>query len=219
MVKKPIYTLGMIILMTFNSSAVWINELHYDNGGGDVGEFVEVVGAAGTDLSGWSILLYNGSNGEDYRTINLAGTILDQGSTGFGAISFEQSGIQNGPDGFALVDSAGGLIEFLSYEGSFTAVGGAADGMISMDIGVSELSTTAIGSSLQLIGSGTQASDFSWSGPTVASPGLFNEGQTFEQDGGSDSGANPVPDGGLSAVMLLAGVGLVSFYRRHLVSC
>src|SRR5687767_7957688 len=49
---------------------VWINEIHYDDstGTGDTGEMVEVAGAAGTDLTGWSIVLYNGGNGASYDT-------------------------------------------------------------------------------------------------------------------------------------------------------
>ncbi len=35
---------------------VFINEFHYDNSGGDVGEAIEVAGNAGTDLSGWSVV-------------------------------------------------------------------------------------------------------------------------------------------------------------------
>ena len=42
---------------------VFVNELHYDNAGADEGEFFEIVGPAGTDLTGWSVELYNGSNG------------------------------------------------------------------------------------------------------------------------------------------------------------
>ena len=46
---------------------VFISEIHYDNAGTDAGEAVEVFGPAGTDLSGWSIVLYNGANGQTYR--------------------------------------------------------------------------------------------------------------------------------------------------------
>ncbi|CAN0475746.1 unnamed protein product, partial [Hapterophycus canaliculatus] len=85
--------------------SVWINEFHYDNAGTDAGEFVEVAGTAGLDLTGYSIVLYNGSNGTSYGTINLSGSIDDEGN-GFGALSFPRSGIQNGgPDGFALIDN------------------------------------------------------------------------------------------------------------------
>ncbi len=49
---------------------VHISEFHYDNASTDAGEFIEVTGAAGTDLTGWSLVLYNGSNGEAYDTIH-----------------------------------------------------------------------------------------------------------------------------------------------------
>ena len=46
--------------------------------------------------------------------------------------------IQNGsPDGIAL-GYDGSLIQFLSYEGTFTAIDGIANGVLSSDIGVSE---------------------------------------------------------------------------------
>ncbi|MGZ8869334.1 MAG: endonuclease, partial [Thermoanaerobaculia bacterium] len=40
--------------------AVFINEFHYDNTGGDTGEFIEIAGPAGTNLTGYVIELYNG---------------------------------------------------------------------------------------------------------------------------------------------------------------
>ena len=153
---------------------VFINEIHYDNTGGDEGEFVEIAGPAGTNLSGYELVFYNGSGGADYDSDVLSGTIPNEGS-GFGAIAFFVEGIQNGaPDGVALYEGAT-LIEFLSYEGSFVA-----NGASSVDIGVSEGSSTAIGDSLQRTGSGTLGADFQWTGPQVDSPGALNEGQTFE---------------------------------------
>ena len=69
--------------LTLDSSTnVWINEFHYDNAGGDVAEGVEIAGEAGTDLSGYSIVLYNGSSssGASYKTEDLSGVIPDEGS-------------------------------------------------------------------------------------------------------------------------------------------
>ncbi len=151
------------------TSAVFISELHYDNAGTDVGEFFEIEGPAGTDLSGWTVLLYNGSNGTVYGTVALSGVISDE-SGGRGAVAFPQpvNGIQNGsPDGLALVDPSNVVVEFLSYEGSFTGVGGAADGLTSTDIGVSESSGALIGESLQVVNG-------VWTGPASESPGLLN---------------------------------------------
>jgi predicted extracellular nuclease len=159
----------------------WINEFHYDNDGTDVGEFIEVAGTAGTDLAGWSLLLYNGANGTVYTTTTLSGVIDDE-SNGFGALVFTypSNGIQNGaPDGFALVDDTGTVVQFLSYEGSFVAVGGAADGLTSTDVGVSQSATTPVGASLHLVGNGDEYADFTWSSTADDSPGAVNAGQVF----------------------------------------
>lgn len=147
---------------------VHISELHYDNDGADTGEFVEVSGPAGTTLTGWSIVLYNGNGGPSYGTIALSGTLDDEGA-GAGALAFDAVGLQNGaPDGLALVDSDGTVVEFLSYEGSFAAIGGPADGLTSSDIGVSESSSSSATDSLQLLAAG-------WSGPVANTRGALNE--------------------------------------------
>ncbi len=163
--------------------SVWVNEFHYDNVSTDAGEFIEVAGTAGIDLSTYQLVLYNGANGTVYNTINLSGVFADQ-SNGFGFNSFAISGLQNGgPDGFALVQNGTNVLEFLSYEGSFDAVGGPADGMTSTDVGVEESGNTPVGFSLQLVGTGSESGDFTWSGPANDSPGSINAGQTM----------NPVP--------------------------
>ena len=169
---------------------VFINEFHYDNDGADTGEFIEIAGAAGTNLTGWSIVLYNGNGGATYNTVNLSSTIPDQ-SNGFGTVvvNYPSNGIQNGsPDGIALVDSSSNVVQFLSYEGSFTAADGPAAGMTSTDVGVSEPGSTPVGFSLQLTGTGTMSEDFSWNSPADDTPGAVNDGQTFS--GGSNPGTN-----------------------------
>ena len=71
-----------------------------------------------------------------YNTIALSGSLP---GTTCGALTFAPPSIQNGdPDGIALVDADDNVLEFISYGGSFTAVGGPADGMASVEIGVSE---------------------------------------------------------------------------------
>jgi predicted extracellular nuclease len=166
---------------------VFINEIHYDNTGTDAGEFIEIAGPAGTDLSGYSIVLYNGANGTTYDTDVLSGTIPDQ-NNGFGTVSlaYPVNGIQNGaPDGIALVQGAT-VIQFLSYEGAFAATNGPANGMVSTDIGVNEAGNEPLGLSLQLVGSGTTYSDFTWSAPAAHTAGAVNAGQSF----GGVAGAN-----------------------------
>ena len=131
--------------------AVRFSEIHYDNVGTDAGEAIEISGPAGTDVGGWQILLYNGNGGAVYDTKTLAGTIpATCGSRGVIVTNYPSNGIQNGsPDGMALVDASGAVVEFLSYEGPMTAVGGAASGLTSHDIGATEDGAGATGQSLQ----------------------------------------------------------------------
>lgn len=194
--------LAFTLLPHLSAISVWINEIHYDNTGGDTGEFVEIAGIAGTDLADYSLSLYNGSNSSTYGSISLSGILPDQ-SNGFGTLSFLKSGLQNGaPDGFFLSGPSGSL--FLSYEGSSTAVGGAASGLTSTDIGVQEGSSTPIGYSLQLTGTGSTYSDFTWTGPVAESPGKANRGQTFE----------PVPDNPASISLLAMALSVLAFLKQ-----
>ncbi|MGY1916270.1 ExeM/NucH family extracellular endonuclease [Blastococcus sp. SYSU DS0973] len=175
--------------------AVFINELHYDNASTDAGEAIEIAGPAGTDLTGWSVVLYNGSNGAAYGTRELSGALSDQ-QDGHGTVvlAYPANGIQNGDtDGVALVNAGGVVVQFLSYGGSFAAVGGAAGGLTSTDIGVAESSSTPAGHSLQLTGTGTAYGDFSWAAPADDSFGSVNTGQTFGEGGGS-APTEPEPD-------------------------
>ena len=158
--------------------SVFINEIHYDNAGGDVGEAIEIAGKAGTDLSGWTLALYNGSTNDVYGTIALSGVFADQ-SNGYGVQVFNRAGIQNDTDGVALVDNTGRVVQFISYEGVITAVGGPANGMASTDILVAENTSTLIGSSLQLTGTGSAST---WAPSSTNTFGSINSGQSFAQE-------------------------------------
>lgn len=160
------------------AQVVFINEVHYDNASTDTQEAVEIAGRAGTSLSGWSLLLYNGNGGAVYATYPLSGTIPNL-CANFGTVAIATPGIQNGsPDGVAVVNDLGEVVEFLSYEGVFTATDGPAAGLTSIDIGVAESGTGPATSSLQRIGTGTVGSDFGWTEAT-SSFGGCNGGQTF----------------------------------------
>ncbi|OWK30499.1 hemolysin, chromosomal [Sphingomonas mucosissima] len=157
---------------------VFINEIHYDDAGADIGEAVEIAGAAGTDLTGWSLVLYNGNGGTTYATIALTGRIADQ-ANGFGTVAVAAPGIQNGsPDGIALVDAGGRVVQFLSYEGPLLATNGPAAGMTATDIGVAEEGVPE-GTSLQLKGTGAGYEDFVWAPASDDSFGAVNDGQSF----------------------------------------
>lgn len=163
----------------------WINEVHYDNTGTDVNEFIEVViqNAGSYSLSDFMVTLYNGGNGTSYGTKTLDLFTAGATSNGFSIFYFvyPSNGIQNGsPDGMALSYQSV-LIpgQFLSYEGVFTGSGGVANGLISVDIGVTEAGSEPVGQSLQLTGSGTLYNQFTWQAPADDTPGQLNNGQTF----------------------------------------
>ena len=163
------------------ATPVFINEIHYDNTGTDVGEVIEIAGPAGVDISNWSLVLYNGNGGAVYNTLPLSGVIPNL-ADGYGVLAFNYpvNGLQNGsPDGVALVNASGVVQQFLSYEGVLTAAGGAANGMRSIDIGVNETGSDVIGMSLQLSGSGTEYENFIWNGAAGHSFGVLNPGQSF----------------------------------------
>jgi len=174
-----------------NSSNVFISELHYDNVGTDADEFVEVSGPAGTNLSGYTLLLYNGNGGASYTpTLNLSGTLSNQGGTGYGALAFDAVGLQNGaPDGIALLGPGGVLIEFLSYEGVFTATNGFASGVGSTDIGVAEEPAPALGQTLARTGNGNLNLDLTWTGPAPGTKGALNF-----SPGGTGPTARTIPE-------------------------
>lgn len=191
---------GILCLPAFAASAdVFINEIHYDNAGSDVSERVEVLAPAGTNLAGWTLALYNGSDGHRYATLSLSGTVGDQCNS-HGTSSVAAAGIQNGgPDGIALIDAQGQVVQFLAYEGSFSASDGPAAGLASSAIPQAEDSGTASGTSLQLAGSGSHYGDFTWQASRTSSFGACNAGQSPSGGGGGNTLQNGVPVTGLAA--------------------
>lgn len=171
----------------------WINEFHYDNLGGDEGEFIEVVLQNGDkyNLDELTLQLYNGSDGKVYQQMDLDGFTPGEKAGSFICYSWYPATIQNGnpggSDGIALsiVDQ---LIHFLSYEGVFEAREGAANGELSTDIGIAEDdASTPTGYSLQLQDEelvsvakfqANTLGNYKWTA-NLASPGEFNTSQVL----------------------------------------
>ena len=186
---KRILLLTIVLFLFVQINAIgqnaWINEIHYDNGGTDENEMIEVVieNPGAYILSDFSVTLYNGNDGSSYDTKTL--DVFTVGAT-IGDFTiyyfyYPQNGIQNGsPDGMSL-NYQGSVVEgqFLSYEGIMTATDGPANGLTSVDIGVEEGSTTLDDESLQLTGTGSQYSEFVWMDPTPETAGELNNGQEF----------------------------------------
>ncbi|MBY0495724.1 MAG: DNA/RNA non-specific endonuclease [Cyanobacteria bacterium] len=215
---RPLFVLALLCLWITGSRAqgtpnIFINEIHYDNTGGDVGEFIEIAGPAGTNLAGYTIVLYNGEGtpvGQQYNpVISLAGSIPNQ-MNGFGTLAFDYpvNGIQNGPrDGIALVQGSS-VLQFLSYEGVVTASNGLAAGMTSTDIGVNEPGTGPVGDSIRLTGSGTGYSDFAWAASAPNSKGAVNQGQTFVGGDNAPSVSSTSPVNGATNVPVTSALAI-----------
>ncbi len=165
----------------------WVNEVHYDNTGSDVGEFIEIVienAADYTPLTDFTVTLYNGGDGTAYSSFNIdtSDPMMDSSTVGdfsFYAYTFPPNGIQNGsPNGISL-DYKGTAIQFLSYEGTFTATDGVAQGIESSDIMVSESETTTAGTSLQLCCDGFVYEDMIWQSSAPETKGSSNNSQVL----------------------------------------
>ena len=186
--RKKLLALAAAFLAAAGLSAqnAWINEIHYDNTGTDADEFIEVVieNPGSYTLSDFAVDLYNGNDGKTYSQKLLSEYTVGatSGSFTFYYLNYTAAGlsIQNGaPDGLCL-SYQGTVIpaQFLSYEGTLTAVDGPASGMTSVDIGVSEVNSP-VGQSLQLSGTGSQYAAFVWQPPATATMGQVNNGQVL----------------------------------------
>ena len=130
-----------------------INEFHYDNAGTDANEFVEIritgdVSSQPTNLSQFMVTLYNGNGQTQYNTETLNNLTRTCDASNCYYV-WQPVSLQNGaPDGIAL-SGPSGLIELISYEGAFTASGGSANGVTSLDTGVSETNATTVNGSIE----------------------------------------------------------------------
>ena len=106
--------------------ALVINEIAYDGPGTDVDVYVELYGTPGAIVDGLQLVGINGSNGNDYATLNLTGVV---GGDGFFVVAHPEASpailaaadlvstqvdFQNGPDTVQLRWS-GALVDAVAY--------------------------------------------------------------------------------------------------------
>ena len=185
----------------------FISEIHYDNAGADVGEFVAVTAPVGGDLTGWRIVLYNGANGQPYRSAALSGRVRGAGNGWFES-HLPITGIQNGPDAVALLSPADELVDFVAYEAVVVGVQGAASGAAARLLPLAESAGTAAGQSLQRVGG---IADWDWV-LADATPGRINPGLS-----GLDSARVPAMGAGALWLSGVAGWLVLAARRRRAV--
>ena len=219
--------LGALFLASGAASAqadpnVWINEVNYDTPGVDDItseeriEFVEIVAPAGFDTAGWAVVIYDGADGtvfqrRDFPENEPGSTVFPDQQNGFGVLAIRISQ-PDGVGGIALVDDQENVVQFLSYEGAFTATDGPASGMASERIPLSDPDQAAgeADLSLQLTRNGMAYADFTWTNDRVVTPNAFNTGQFISSavsvEDGAESGSTlalyPNPSSGRVSVDL-----------------
>ena len=179
--KKFTITLTTIISFVFalnaQSASTFINEINYLASNPTQG--IEIVGQAGQDLAGWSIVMHAVDGAVEYVEY-LSGGLIPSQQNGYGSIWYDVEQGTNG-GGIALVNPNGAVVQFLSYGTTgfaniiIQAVEGPAQGMVSDFVGVQLLPEN----SLQLTGTGLSYLDFVWSIPLGGTPGTINTNQTF----------------------------------------
>lgn len=157
----------------------FISEIHYDNIGGDVNQMIEVAYSNHLDVSGYSVEFYRGNSGKVYDVQSLQAFTIGNSVNGLTFASRKVKSFQNGPDGVALIDNNGEIVEFLSYEGTIVPIEGVAAGVESVDIGISQSGLDPIGWTLQKTGdNGCLGDSFVWGVNGPGTPGNVNQGMT-----------------------------------------
>ena len=130
--------IGMLVVLISvifaqNSYMVYFNEVRSDDDGTDDIQFIELIGPAGTDISGLMISHYNGSDSQDGEiwSHTIGGfTIPDDCLIGVGFYVLGEAGVtnvdetipgdlQNGPDGLVLFNTDGTtILDAIAWEGA-----------------------------------------------------------------------------------------------------
>ena len=124
------------------SPTVFINEIHYDNTGTDAGEFIEIAGPAGTNLARLFDRPLQRCTAASLRTTptySRARSPINRTASARSASRIRPTASRTARRmAWRLVFQGTTVIQFLSYEGTFTATTGPASGLTSTDIGVTE---------------------------------------------------------------------------------
>jgi hypothetical protein len=155
-----------------------VNEVDYDQVGADGAGFVEIHNAGGTaaDLTGIALVLVDGGTATEYARRALGGTLEPGGHL---VVDVDP---QNGaPDGIALLDAAGDLLDALSYEGAIESavIEGRTYSLVEGTLlPASVADSNAVAGSLARIPDGSDTNDAAadWAFTTTPTPGASNVG-------------------------------------------
>lgn len=174
---KKFYSLFILIVLfatTVQAQSVggFINEVNYLASNPSHRGF-EIAGEAGSNLDGWSAVIYSLSGTVSFVE-SLGNQVIPGQQNGYGTIWYDVDQNSNG-GGIALINPNGGVEQFISYgsSGAIEAIEGAAAGLTSQFIGQQIHNNKA----LQLVGVGLYYLDFLWAVPGNATRGGVNVNQ------------------------------------------
>ena len=155
-----------------------LNEIDYDQVGADSGGFIEIYNAGDgpADLAGVALVLVDGGTSNEYLRRTLSGTLAA------GAYLVVEADAQNGaPDGVALIDAGGGLLDAVSYEGAITAatIGTATYSLVEGTVlPAAAADSNTVAGSLSRIPNGSDTDDAAtdWAFTTTVTQGAANVG-------------------------------------------
>ena len=176
--------------------AVWINEVGANDPGDDDEEFIELCGAAGTDITGWKIQLLAGYNGSNYYEFTIGSEIgnftfaYENEGYGFYVLASSSSpdvpntdetmasAIRHSGENYAirLVKGDGAQIHFFAYN-SKSAIN--YEYGLPNDLTPIEDSTLP-GNTLSKTGKGMKEPDFDWE-IVLQTPGEINNDQILPE--------------------------------------
>lgn len=176
-----------------NGDNLFINEVEYLTHQLDMDEGIELAGVAGVNLEAYEIHVYyfiptDSKKAKTQRIIPLSGTIEDQ-QNGMGAVWVPIPEIEN-LHGFAIYNKVTQTVaQFLSFLRPLEAIDGVANGLIADQTlapdfhgnisNVLEHSNSNRDKTMQLFGSGSCPSDFTWVNETPQTRGYLNSTQAF----------------------------------------
>jgi len=176
--------------------AVWINEIDHNGYYFDFDEFeetdvefIELAGAEGVDMSGWSIEIRDGSSTN--MTLVAAydiptNTLIPNDVNGFGFFVLGRPGIPSPPRDMVMTNLLSwyvpGAIRLINEMGQIEqalAYGGGAPGHPYIGASDSDFILDPPTNSVALTGTGSSYEDFTWGESSPTTPGDVNNGQNF----------------------------------------
>lgn len=163
------------------AQSIFFNDVNYDPGTTANPEYFAIAGPAGTDLTGYKVYLYDAAGNVQGSPQVFGARSVSDDQNGYGVEPILSSvTLPDATTGLALTTPTDDLVQFVSYEGSVTAVDGPALGTTSTDLGTDPGESAGTDQTLQLIGTGNTFDDFTVAVQAIDFVSPVNQNQAFQ---------------------------------------